>query len=68
MLIIETLIIFLAGAGFGGITMADIYQSKLDHCQQLKVDYQMSFDDCKADLKLCELRQDCKEAVDARAK
>lgn len=47
---------FLLGTVYGGITVADHYQYKLDRCIETRLEYQIDRDECQEDLTLCQLR------------
>jgi len=47
---------FVAGVGFGGLSVMDDMQYKLDKCINTRYDAFTDLNECKGDLKLCEMR------------
>lgn len=58
MIVVELIVIFVAGVWFGGISVMDDMQYKLDKCDTVRQDSLIEVNELKGDLKLCELRQE----------
>lgn len=59
MIVIELIIIFVSGMGFGAIAVTDEYEYKLDKCDSNKVELIQTLDRCQEEHNLCKIRKGC---------